>query len=69
MFQGIGCVKAFQHKCKMLPNSYPVHKCKMLPNSYPVVHKQRPIPFAFIPQVQAEADKLLPERIIEKVDY
>ena len=53
----------------MLPNSYPVHNCKMLPNSYPVVHKQRPIPFAFIPQVQTEADKLLPERIIEKVDY
>ena len=52
MFQGIGCVKRFQHKCEMLPNSYPV------------VHKQRPIPFALLPQVQAEVDKLLAEGII-----
>ena len=41
----------------------------MLLNSYPVVHKQRPVPFTLIPQVQAEADKLLAEGIIQKVDY
>ena len=41
----------------------------MLPNSYPVVHKQRPIPFALLPQVQAEVDKLLAEGIIEKADH
>ena len=57
MFSGIGTVKGFQHKCELLPNASPV------------VHKQRPVPFAMIPLVEQEVEKLLSAKIIEKVEH